>query len=77
MHGAMTAVREQQQTDHNWYIVRCMRGSDEQAKRALENRGLETWYPKIVELRALPLRKPRVSAGKKAIPRFTEGQNII
>ena len=64
MHGAMTAVREQQQTDHNWYIVRCLRGSDEQAKRALENRGIETWYPKIVELRALPLRK--LSLGQRS-----------
>lgn len=56
MHGNLAMATKEQQ-DLNWYIVRCLRGTDEQAKKALENRGIETWYPKIVELKPLPMRE--------------------
>lgn len=47
-----------------WYIVQCIRGTDQQALGAFSRYGIETYYPKILELKKLPRR--RMSASQRA-----------
>src|SRR5579859_6977591 len=41
----------------DWFFVRIIRGTDQQAIDAFGHRGLTTYYPRIVELKRVPLRK--------------------
>lgn len=47
-----------------WYIVQCIRGTDQQAIDAFARFKIETYYPKIVQLKPLPRR--RMSASQRA-----------
>lgn len=47
-----------------WYIVQCIRGTDQQALTGFERFKIKTYYPKIVQLRPLPRR--RMSASQRA-----------
>lgn len=47
-----------------WYIVQCIRGSDQQALDAFGRFKIETYYPKIVQLKPLP--RKRMSASQRA-----------
>ena len=39
-----------------WYVVQCLRGSDQQALHAFERFKLETYYPTVIEMRPMPRR---------------------
>lgn len=47
-----------------WYVVQCTRGTDTQALTAFERYRIETYYPKILQLKPLPRR--RMSASQRA-----------
>jgi len=47
-----------------WYIFQRVRGSDQQALSAFERFNIETYYPKILQLKPLPRR--RMSANQRA-----------
>lgn len=40
-----------------FYIVRCLRGSDQQVIAGFHHRGILTYYPRIIELKPIPLRQ--------------------
>lgn len=46
-----------------WYIVQCIRGSDQQALDAFERFKIETYYPKIIQLKPMP--RKRMSASQR------------
>lgn len=48
----------------DWFFVRIIRGTDQQAIDAFAHRGLTTYYPRIVELKRVPMR--RLSAAQRA-----------
>lgn len=56
--------RERDAPGAKWYIVQCIRGSDQQALDAFERFKIETYYPKIVQLKPLP--RKRMSASQRA-----------
>lgn len=62
--GNLAEVREavnghavDKKADLPFYIARSLRGTDQQIIAAFENRGIRTYYPQIVELKPMPLRK--------------------
>lgn len=46
-----------------WYIVQCIRGSDQHALDAFARFSIETYYPRIVQLKPLP--RKRMSASQR------------
>lgn len=40
-----------------WYMARCQRGTDNQIIAGFNNAGIETYYPQILELAAVPKRE--------------------
>jgi transcription termination/antitermination protein NusG len=59
------AERKEQRTSAGpkWYIVQCIRGSDQQALDAFARFRITTYYPKIMQLKPLPRR--RMSASQR------------
>lgn len=55
---------ERESPGPKWYIVQCIRGSDQQALDAFARFKIETYYPKIVQLKPLP--RKRMSASQRA-----------
>jgi transcriptional antiterminator NusG len=46
-----------------WYVVQCIRGTDQQALDAFDRFKITTYYPRIMQLKALPRR--RMSAAQR------------
>lgn len=59
------AMRKQQRNSPGpkWYIVQCIRGTDQQALDAFARFKITTYYPKIMQLKPLPRR--RMSASQR------------
>jgi transcriptional antiterminator NusG len=59
------AEREQIRTGPGpkWFIVQCIRGTDQQALNAFDRFRIKTYYPKIMQLKPLPRR--RMSASQR------------
>src|SRR5712692_1797840 len=59
------AERKRQQTSvgPKWYVVQCIRGTDSQALAAFDRFKIKTYYPKIMQLKAMPRR--RMSASQR------------
>lgn len=60
------AKREQERLSKGpkWYVVQCIRGTDQQALDAFARFNIATYYPKIVQLKPMPRR--RMSASQRA-----------
>lgn len=56
-------IRERTAPGPKWYIVQCIRGTDQQALSAFERFKIKTYYPKILQLKPLPRR--RMSASQR------------
>lgn len=56
--------RERLAVGAKWYIVQCIRGSDQQALDAFKRFQITTYYPKIRQLKPMPRR--RMSASQRA-----------
>lgn len=64
MHGMIAGEQQQQQDfEGDWFMVRCLRRTDVEAIETLKRYHVPTYYPKIVELRPMPLR--RLSASQR------------
>lgn len=59
------AEREKQRkhAGPKWYILQCMRATDNQAAEALESQDIRTYYPKIMQLKPMP--RNRMSASQR------------
>lgn len=60
---AAERVAERTSPGPKWYIVQCIRGTDQQALDAFERFRIETYYPRIVQLKPLP--RKRMSASQR------------
>lgn len=61
---AIERERERTSPGPKWYIVQCIRGTDQQALDAFGRFKIETYYPRIMQLRPLPRR--RMSASQRS-----------
>jgi len=46
-----------QACEGDWFIARCLHGTDKHALDVLKRNGVTTWYPMIVDLKPMPLRR--------------------
>jgi transcriptional antiterminator NusG len=60
---AVERERQRLAAGPKWYIVQCIRGTDQQALDAFARFKITTYYPKIMQLKALPRR--RMSASQR------------
>lgn len=56
--------RQRDAAGPKWYVVQCIRGTDVQALSAFDRHRIETYYPKIMQLKPMPRR--RMSASQRA-----------
>jgi len=60
---AAERMRKREAPGPKWYVVQCIRGSDQQALDAFARFKITTYYPKIMQLKPLPRR--RMSASQR------------
>jgi transcriptional antiterminator NusG len=60
---AADRLRNRLSAGPKWYIVQCIRGTDQQALDAFQRFKITTYYPKIMQLKPLPRR--RMSASQR------------
>ena len=60
---ALQRKLEREAPGRKWYISQCIHGTDQQALTAFERFSIPTYYPKIMQLKALPRR--RMSASQR------------
>jgi transcriptional antiterminator NusG len=60
---AAERLEERESPGAKWYIVQCIRGTDQQALGTFDRYKIKTYYPKIMQLKPMPRR--RMSASQR------------